>query len=54
MRLRSLLASLVVAVLVPMVAFTAIVTVVLGRQQRAAAERGAVETSPCRVLTAIR
>jgi len=45
MRLRSHLAALVVAVLVPMVVFAAIVMVVLGRQQRAAAERGAVETA---------
>jgi signal transduction histidine kinase/ActR/RegA family two-component response regulator len=45
MRLRSHLVALVLAVLVPLVAFTAIVMVVLGHRQRAAAERGAVETA---------
>ena len=45
MRLRSVLVILVVAVLVPMLAFTGIVMVMLGRQQRAAAERGAIETA---------
>jgi hypothetical protein len=37
--------TLVVAVLVPMIVFAGIVLVVLGRQQRAAVETGAVETA---------
>jgi len=45
MRLRSHLIALVLAVLVPMVVFAAIVVVMFGRQQRAAAERGALETA---------
>ena len=45
MRLRSHLIALVLAVLVPMVVFAAIVVVMFGRQQRATAERGAVETA---------
>src|SRR6266850_4365696 len=45
MRLRSHLIALVLAMLVPMVVFAAIVVVMFGRQQRATAERGAVETA---------
>src|SRR5437879_11582517 len=45
MRLRSHLIALVLAVLVPMVVFAAIVVVMFGRQQRATAERGAVQTA---------
>src|SRR5690242_19240035 len=45
MKLRSHLLALVMAVLVPMIAFSAIVVVAFGRQQRAAVERGAVETT---------
>ena len=45
MRLRSHLAALVLAVLVPLVVFAAIVVVMFGRQQRADAERGAVQTA---------
>src|SRR6266850_423906 len=45
MRLRSHLIALVLAVLVPMVVSAAIVVVMFGRQQRAAAERGALETA---------
>src|SRR6266481_3689543 len=45
MRLRSHLIALVLAVLVPMVVFAAIVVVMFGRQQRAAAERGALATA---------
>ena len=45
MRLRSHLIALVLAVLVPMVVFAAIVVVMFGRQQRAAGERGALETA---------
>ena len=45
MRLRSHLIALVLAVLVPMVVFAAIVVVMFGRQQRADAERGAVATA---------
>jgi signal transduction histidine kinase/ActR/RegA family two-component response regulator len=47
--MRSHLAILVVAVLVPMIVFAGIVLVALGRQQRAAVETGAVETA--RALT---
>ena len=49
MRMRSHLAILVVAVLVPMIVFAGIVLVALGRQQRAAVEAGAIETA--RALT---
>ena len=45
MRLRSHLIALVLAVLVPMIVFAAIVVVMFGRQQRTEAERGAVETA---------
>jgi signal transduction histidine kinase len=45
MKLRSHLLALVMAVLVPMIAFSAVVVVAFGRQQRAAVERGAVETT---------
>src|SRR2546430_12733803 len=45
MRLRSHLAALVLAVLVPLVVFAAIVVVMFGRQQRADAERAAVQTA---------
>jgi signal transduction histidine kinase len=45
MKLRAHLVALVLAVLVPMVLATAIVIALLGTQQRAAAERGAVETA---------
>jgi signal transduction histidine kinase len=45
MKLRSHLTALVLAVLVPMVMFAAIVMFLLGQRQRAAAERGGVETA---------
>ena len=45
MKLRSHLLALVMAVLVPMIAFSAVVVIAFGRQQRAAVERGAVETT---------
>ena len=45
MRLRSHLIALVLAVLLPMIAFSAIVLVMLGRSQRAAAEGSALELS---------
>src|SRR5437879_9907774 len=45
MRLRSHLAALVLAVLVPLVVFAASVVVRFERQQRADAERGAVQTA---------
>ena len=45
MRLRSHLVALVLAVLVPMMIATAIVIALLGKHQRAAAERGAIETA---------
>jgi signal transduction histidine kinase/ActR/RegA family two-component response regulator len=45
MRLRSHLVTLVVAVLVPMIAFSAIAMVMLDRHQHAAAERRAMELS---------
>src|SRR5438552_5757960 len=45
MRLRSHLIALVLAVIVPMVVFAAIVVVMFGRQQRADAQRGAVATA---------
>jgi signal transduction histidine kinase/ActR/RegA family two-component response regulator len=45
MRLRSHLVGLVLAVLLPMIAFSAIAIVMLGRSQRAAAERSALELS---------
>ena len=45
MRLRSHLTALVLAVLVPLVVFAAIVVVMFGRQQHADAERGAVQTA---------
>jgi signal transduction histidine kinase/ActR/RegA family two-component response regulator len=45
MTLRSHLIALVLAVLLPMVAFAALVMLVLGSQQRAAAERGGIETA---------
>jgi hypothetical protein len=45
MKLRSHLVTLVLAVLVPMIVFAAIVVTMFGRQQRAAVERGAVETA---------
>ena len=45
MKLRSHLVTLVLAVLVPMIVFAAIVVAMFGRQQRAAVERGAVETA---------
>jgi signal transduction histidine kinase/ActR/RegA family two-component response regulator len=45
MRLRYHLVSHLVAVLVPMVVFAALVMIAFGRQQRAAVERGAVETA---------
>ena len=44
-RLRSHLIALVLAVIVRMVVFAAIVVVRFGRQQRADAERGAVATA---------
>jgi signal transduction histidine kinase/ActR/RegA family two-component response regulator len=45
MRLRYHLASHLVAVLLPMIAFAALVMIAFGRQQRASVERGAVETA---------
>ena len=45
MRMRSHLVILVVAVLLPLIVFAGIVLVALGRQQRAAVEKGAVETA---------
>ncbi len=45
MKLRSHLLVLVMAVLVPMIAFSAIVVVAFGRQQRAEVERGVLETT---------
>jgi signal transduction histidine kinase/ActR/RegA family two-component response regulator len=45
MKLRSHLVVLVMAVLVPMIVFAAIVVAMFGRQQRADVERGAVETA---------
>jgi signal transduction histidine kinase/ActR/RegA family two-component response regulator len=45
MRLRSHLVGLVLAVLLPMIAFSAIAIVMLGHSQRAAAERSALELS---------
>src|SRR5262249_42589269 len=45
MRLRSHLIGLVLAVLLPMIAFSAIALVMLGHSQRAAAERSALELS---------
>ena len=45
MKLRSHLVTLVLAVLVPMIVFAAIVVTMFGRQQRAAVERGVVETA---------
>ncbi|HZP36968.1 MAG TPA: ATP-binding protein [Methylomirabilota bacterium] len=45
MKLRSHLLVLVMAVLAPMIAFSAVVVVAFGRQQRAEVERGALETT---------
>jgi PAS domain S-box-containing protein len=45
MRLRSHLVTLVLAVLVPMIAFSTIIVVVFGRQQRESVRQGAVETA---------
>ena len=45
MRLRSHLVFPLVAVLVPMVVFSALVMIAFGRQQRGAVERGAVDTA---------
>ena len=45
MRIRSHLVSLGLAVLTPMVAFAVFAVLSLDRQQRAAVERGAVETA---------
>ena len=45
MRLRSHLIGLVLAILLPMIAFSAIALVMLGHSQRAAAERSALELS---------
>jgi hypothetical protein len=45
MRLRSHLVVLVMAVLVPMILFAAMVVALFGRQQRADVERGATETA---------
>jgi hypothetical protein len=49
MKLRAHLVLLILAVLIPMVTFSTVVMVLLGRRQHAAAERGAIQTA--RALT---
>src|SRR4051812_14400996 len=45
MRIRSYLLVFVLAVLLPMLAFSTIAVIAFGREQRATAERGGVETA---------